>query len=113
MKKIAKLCNRRELQKFFKHKVRRIISWRPYSLLDTMEDLLVLREPLHLLLEVDVEPPAEERFADYEASNLYKLNGSFLLQILVELHNIDDARQVSFSDCYCLHLFFVSICSLL
>jgi hypothetical protein len=62
-----------------------------------MEDVLVLREPLHRLLNVPIEPPAEERFAPYE-EDLYKLDGSWLLQILVELDHLEDARQVCGDD---------------
>jgi hypothetical protein len=58
-----------------------------------MEDVLILREPLHVLLNVALEPPAEERFALYEA-DLYRLSPSTHAQILMELDNLEDARQV-------------------
>jgi hypothetical protein len=58
-----------------------------------MEDVLSLREPLHVLLNVDIEPPAEVRFAAYE-TNLYRLPRLNFILILMELDNLEDARQV-------------------
>jgi hypothetical protein len=104
LKKITKLCNNTDIQTFLQHKVRPILSWRPYGLMDTMVDVLVLREPQHVLLNVDLEPPAEERLSLYEAS-LYELHGSYLVQILMELDNLEDARQVCVC-CILICLFF-------
>ena len=106
LKKVTKLCNRKGLQKFFQHKIRPIIFWRAYSIMDNMEDILPLREPLHQLLNVDIEPPAEERFAEFE-QNMYKLPESCILQIIIGLYNFEDLRQV----CVVLHMcVFVCVC---